>query len=605
MLLFAIAICVAVMLYQIKGFVLRRRPAAVQPDFGAIASANSSDGIVVQTLDGRILWANPAYLRIMRLTADRVVGQHPLSFCMPPDQRPDAAAIAAFRYDPDDPAWQRLTLVQNQRSDGTLFWNQLSASFHDIPSGQTLAVLSCRDVTEDVENQQALRQSTADLARVAGYDSLTGVANRATFAAAIGAALSDPSLTGRLGLLQIDMDKFKQINDLHGHAAGDAALRHVSATLTAHLRQTDLLARMGGDEFVALCIGISDEAELLRIGRALCLAVQAPFVWDGQEISVSISVGAVMTDAHDASPDHLLQKSDFALYEVKRRGRGDVAIYDRHLHTEAQRRDRLSQQLRHAIDQNALTFFFQPTIDLISGEVSGFEALARWQHPTHGLMHPSVFLPLARDMNLLRHVDGAALGAAARLSKQLDASGFGKIRVGINGSHTILTNTDHLDSLPHFVTRYGVSPDRMVIELAERDVFGDPERRAEAITAMQRLVDLGFHVLIDCFGSGYAGLLHIEDLGVAGFKIEKALIRQLDTAPACERITAMLMTFSKEKAIYCVASGIETAAQAHLVRGLGGTVGQGNYFARAMPQTDVLEWLVNHRLSRSQQTAGA
>ncbi|MFZ3581808.1 putative bifunctional diguanylate cyclase/phosphodiesterase, partial [Loktanella sp. DJP18] len=518
------------------------------PDFNAIACASTNDGIVVQTLDGVIIWANPAYLGLFRLPADRVIGRNPLSFCLPPDETPTPAQIAAFRYDRDDPQWRKLFVQRNRRSDRTLFWNQLSVSFHQTGEGTWLVVLVCRDVTEQVEQDRNLRETTRSLAHIADHDSLTGTANRNKFNSFVMEVLSaaPPGQPG-LGLLQIDLDMFKTINDRHGHAAGDAALQHVATTIQRNLRQTDLLARLGGDEFVAVCPGVTQDAELLRIGRALCDAVRAPLVHDGKEIAISISVGAALADAHDKNSDRLLQKSDFALYDVKRTGRGHAAIYDSNLHTLVQRRDRLSLQLRDAIEGDRLSFYFQPTIDLATGVVRGFEALARWQHPAKGLIHPSDFLPLARELNLLAAVDIAAARAAASLHKRLDYNGFGHVRVGMNGSHHLLDDTDHIAALPAEFGRVGVQTRHVVIELAEREVFGDAGRIDANVTAIARLVDSGFSVLIDGFGAGYAGLLHIERLAVAGFKVEKALIRHLDSAPACERITSMLLQFAREK----------------------------------------------------------
>ena len=586
-------------LLALAGMILRRRAAcraAPEAPFDAIACASSSDGIVIQTLDGIIVWANPAYLRLFRLPRDRVLGRNPLSFCEPRDSALTRDQVAAFRYDPDDPAWTKLVVARNRRSDDTLFWNQISVSFHRTEDGTTLAVLVCRDVTEQVDREQALRATTQSLVHMAEHDSLTGVANRNRFNAFITEALSGPPEARQgLGVLQIDMDKFKAINDRFGHAAGDAALQHVASTLSRSLRQTDLLARLGGDEFVAVCPGVTQDSELLRIGHALRDAVRAPLRFDGKDIDVSISVGATLADQRDTTSDKLLQKSDFALYEVKRNGRGSVAIYDSALHAEAQRRDRLSLQLRDAIEGDRLSFYFQPTIDLATHNVRGFEALARWQHPLHGLIHPSDFIPVAKELNLMAHIDIAAARAAADLQKRLTYNGFGHIRVGINGSVHLLHDPSLVTAIQAEFTRVGVQPRRVVIELAEREVFGDVDRIEANTAAISRLVDFGFSILIDGFGAGYAGLLHIDKLAVTGFKIEKALIRHLDTAPACERITNMLMQFAREKSIYCVACGIETTAQADLVRGLGGLVGQGNHFARAMPSEDVVDWMRNRQ----------
>ncbi|WP_386680335.1 putative bifunctional diguanylate cyclase/phosphodiesterase [Loktanella sp. R86503] len=563
-----------------------------RPDFNAIACASTNDGIVVQTLDGKIIWANPAYLRIFRLPASRVIGQNPLSFCLPSEEQQSPAQIDAFRYDRADPIWGKLYIVRNRRSDGTLFWNQISASMHEIEGQQDLVILVCRDVTEQVEQERALRESTQSLAYMAEHDSLTGLANRNKYNAFINSAIGgDPETRAGLGVLQIDLDHFKAINDRHGHAAGDAALQHVAATLGRSLRQTDLLARLGGDEFVAVCPGISLDSELLRIGQALGQAVKAPLIYDGKQIDVSISIGAAIAGKDDNSADSLLQKSDFALYEVKRAGRGSVAVYDSTLHEEAQRRDRFSLQLRDAIECNKLTFYFQPTVDLHTGAIRGFEALVRWQHPTRGLLHPSEFLTLAAELNLLRHIDIAAVGAAADLRKRLQQNDFNDIKVGINGSRHLLSDEEHADRLPAELARVGVQTRNIVLEFNERDIFGNAAMIDANMRSATRLVDMGFNVLIDGFGSGYAGLMHIERLKVAGIKIEKALIRHLDCTPACEKITSMLLQFGQEKGIYCVACGIETADQADKTRSYGGSVGQGNFFARAMPSGDVIDWL--------------
>ena len=589
-------------------FCIRQRQALMRdrgPDFNAIACASTNDGIVVQSLDGKIIWANPAYLRIFRLPADQVLGRNPLSFCLPPDELQTPEQIAAFRYDRADPIWGKLYIVRNQRSDGSLFWNQISASFHEVEGQPDLVILLCRDVTEQVDQEQALRESTRTLAFMAEHDSLTGLANRNKYNAFIKSALDgDPATRPGFGVLQIDLDHFKAINDRHGHAAGDAALQHVATTLGRSLRQTDLLARLGGDEFVAVCAGITHDSELLRIGQALGQAVRAPFHFDGKQIDVSISIGAAIAGSDDDTGDSLLQKSDFALYEVKRAGRGHVAVYDSNLHEEAQRRDRFGLQLRDAIEGNKLTFYFQPTVDLHTGAIRGFEALARWQHPTQGLLHPSEFLSLATELNLLRHVDTAAMCAAADLRKRLEHNNFADIRVGINGSHNLLSDDEHADRLPAELARVGVKTRHIVIEFNERDIFGNADMIEQNMRSVSRLVDIGFNVLIDGFGSGYAGLLHIERLQVAGIKIEKSLIRHLDCTPACEKITAMLLQFGQEKNIYCVACGIETEAQALKIKSFGGSVGQGNFFARAMPAEDVIDWLRQRQANARLRDAG-
>lgn len=296
-------------------------------EYERIACAHTDDGLLVQDLTGCILWANPAYCRIMGYTLDEILGRNPLEFALPPEDTPPQSFIDNFTFDPDDPQWEGLSLYENQRKSGERFWNQIRVSY-DM-AGANRVILVCRDVTHEVEQENKLRQKTAELAHIANHDPLTGAANRLRMVSYANEALAAIPGTGdQVGVMQIDLDHFKDINDTFGHAAGDALLCHVVEKVQSCLRRSDLLARPGGDEFVVICPQIETLDTLERIAQDVQKAIGQPLIWDDKTINASASIGVALSRHGKCGVDGLLHRADVALYEAKRNGRGQIGTFD-------------------------------------------------------------------------------------------------------------------------------------------------------------------------------------------------------------------------------------------------------------------------------------
>lgn len=563
-----------------------------EAEFFRMAAEYASDGIVIQDMRGRILWPNPAYCRIVGRPRDLIVGRNPLEFAIPPDQRPTKEEIAAFRYSRSDPSFGRLQLFRNMRQDGELFWNQISFNFRADATGRDHAIVVCRDVTEQIEQEERLRRTTRELEFRAGHDTLTRLANRNRLMQFTEAALAEPGAAGgRVGMLHVDLDKFKEINDTHGHAAGDRLLCHVATLLREGVRSGDMVARVGGDEFVVACPGLGDLAELRRIAGALIRILPRPVEWNERMIATSASIGAALSPVRGADAETLLVQADFALYEAKHRGRNRVAVYDEALHERHMLQQSRAGELREAIELEALEVHFQPKMDTATGRVSGFETLVRWRHPSEGLISPDGFLSIAGDLGLMAEADLSSMAKALEMKSRLDWGGHPGLDIAFNASAELLLHRDFVPLLVSGVESRGIRRNEVTIEVLETTVFGDLSEESPQSAVIADLRDAGFHVVLDDFGTGFAGLAHLAQLPVSGVKIDRALAGAVLRDLPSERITRAIVDLCRDLDLEVVAEGVETADVASHLAEIGCHRLQGYWLSRPIAGDAVLDWL--------------
>ncbi|MBD3764634.1 MAG: EAL domain-containing protein [Rhodobacterales bacterium] len=563
-------------------------------EYYRMAAEHANDGLVVQTMDATIVWANPAYLRMMGRSADQVIGSNPLEFAFPPDEAPAPEAIAAFRYDPNAPQ-SELQLFRNIRGDGSLFWNQINIAFRRSASGEDHAILVCRDVTESVEHEETLRAMRDRLAHEASHDALTGLANRSEMMRYLDRALAAERTGGRqVGILHVDLDHFKEINDTHGHSAGDRALEHAAAMLVGALRTGDLVARVGGDEFIVICPGMPDLAALESTGRALAAAIRRPFVWRDVTLSCQASIGCALADPGCADSQTLLLQSDFALYEAKRSGRGRIAAYDERLHQRHMRAQRRSADLREAVEIGALDHLYQPVLDLRTGQIAGFETLVRWQHETEGLIAPRDFLPLAAELGLMAKLDLASMEAALEAKHRLAAGGFRDVSMSFNASSDLLRHPSFINRLVFGAEAAGMDRHQIAIEVLETTVFADEGEGGSPARIIRDLRDAGFEVFLDDFGMGYAGLAHLAELAITGIKIDKALVNRIMTNDTSAKIVATIIELCRDLGLKIIAEGVEDAATADRLRTMGCPMIQGYWLSPPIRGELVPDFLRGH-----------
>lgn len=567
-------------------------------DFSQIACLHADDGLVVMNMNGIIQWVNPAYCRLMGYDAAEMIGRNPLSFALLPAERPDDATLAEFRLDAGAPDTEALVLFENIRQDGTVFWNEISTSFHTTSSGDQCAVLVCRDVTANVQKEKQLEATTRELAHIAAHDHLTGVANRAELLHFLDAELFKAQTTNAaVGVLHIDLDNFKAINDTHGHSAGDAVLVAIAKRLDRAVRDTDLVARIGGDEFVVVCCGLASLSDLKMIGNALRKAVDKPIIWRNSTLHCQISVGAALS--HDAmkTSEEILLQSDFALYDAKRSGRGCVATYNADLHRRHTCVADRQAALLQAIRDKALTFYFQPVVASDPGCVRGLETLVRWEHPTDGMIPPDELLPLAQSLGVMADLDFLAMNAALDMKLHLNKLGYESLITSFNASPELLAHPDFCQSLLSGLAFRDLAPDDVIVEVLETVVFEDHLTETPFVQAVSDLNAAGIFTVLDDFGSGNAGIAQLAKLAIKGVKFDKSLGMRILTDPTMEIVYKTLTGLCNELDLRMVTEGVETAAQAERLGALGCTNMQGFLFSKPMPPDAVWPWLDNYTAS--------
>ncbi|WP_084861044.1 putative bifunctional diguanylate cyclase/phosphodiesterase [Salibaculum halophilum] len=557
-----------------------------------MACEHASDGIVIQTLDGAIIWPNPAYCRIMDRSPEEMIGRNPLSFALPEDQTPSHQEIRAFRYDPDDPAYDSLQLHRNRRKNGELFWNQISTSFRKSAAGEHHAILICRDVTAQIEQEERLREARNKLAHEATHDSLTGLANRSAFLRFTARALETAAQTGRpAALFHIDLDHFKAINDTHGHSAGDAALLHVARALTSEIYTDAMVARIGGDEFVAVLPDIRNLDDLREIAARIGDSVSEPLEWNDRLISVSCSIGAALSPRGETDADTLLLQADFALYEAKQRGRARAEIYDETLHRRHSIRSQRASDLADAIDTATLDHVFQPVFDLHSQSVVGLETLVRWTHPEAGTIGPDDFLPIADELGLMGALDLGSMSEALEQKHLLDKGGHGGLTVSFNASSSLLAHPEFVNRLVWGVEAGGLSRDQVAIEVLETTAFGKVTENSSHAATIRDLRNAGFKVYLDDFGVGYAGLAHLAELAVSGVKIDRSLVGNVQQDDTAAKIVRKIIELCNDLGLSVVAEGVEDRQTATTLLNMGCTTVQGFWVSRPLRPADLPAWL--------------
>ena len=434
------------------------------------------------------------------------------------------------------------------------------------------AVLVLRDVTEHKRAQAALTWQ-------ANHDTLTGLPNRAKMMALLHDALTrGRTRSGQVAVLYVDLDRFKLVNDTLGHAVGDALLTQVVRRIADTVRAHDVVGRLAGDEFVVLCDGITPhDAE--RIAGRVVGELTRPFVVEANEVIVSGSVG-VSIDSAGSDAASLLAEADQAMYHAKQSGRSCVRVYDDSLRVASQQRMRLESSLRHAVRAHALGVAFQPQVAMSDSSVVGFELLARWSLDGEAVP-PDVFIPMAEELGLIHELGAHVLDVAAA-SVRAWAGSVPHLRLSVNVSGRQNQNRGFVDQLVRLVDTSGIDAGRLTLEVTESVLLDDPEA---TIATLLRLRDIGLRLAVDDFGTGYSSRSYLRQLPVNEVKIDRGFVADVSSAQGCvivESVIRMCHALGAE----VVAEGVETSAQASVLRGMGCDFAQGWLFGR--PDTEAV-----------------
>jgi diguanylate cyclase (GGDEF)-like protein/PAS domain S-box-containing protein len=430
------------------------------------------------------------------------------------------------------------------------------------------------------EDVTARRKAEAEVHRLAYTDTLTGLPNRTLLLDRLAEGLARARRDGRsLGVLFLDLDRFKPVNDSLGHGVGDLLLRSVAERLRQCVRATDTVARVGGDEFVVVIGSVRRELDVTRVAGEVLRRLAEPFVYQGRELVTGLSVGVVLYPRDGEDAGALLKNADLAMYEAKRRGGNTYQFFSREMHRLAAERLDLEHSLRQAVRQGELFLCYQPQIDLARGRLSGVEALVRWERPGHGPVSPAVFVPVCEETGLILPLGEWVLREACLQGRRWAEAGLPALRVAVNLSAIQFERGDVVATVQRVLAETGFPPDRLELELTESVLMG---RVDETIATLEALKAMGVGLSIDDFGTGYSSLSYLRRFPIDRIKIAQEFLRSLSPQGSEAAIVAAIAAMARSLGVGVIAEGVETREQIDFLLSLGCTEMQGYYFARPL-----------------------
>ncbi len=429
-----------------------------------------------------------------------------------------------------------------------------------------------------------LKQNNEELRQMALHDPLTNLANRTLFEDKLNDYIQRAKQnSSSFSLLYMDLDGFKMVNDAYGHDIGDKLLVEVAKCLNAAVNPSDILARVGGDEFVLLSYAGS-EADVSRLAETLVAAIEPEFTVETYELRVSLSIGIAMFPAHGIEAREMLFNSDSAMYHTKNSGRNGFSIYQPSMSPIGRSQVQLKNELWRAIHNNELRLFYQPKLNVTSAAIIGYEALVRWQHPERGLKTPDKFLPIAEQTGMILLLGEWVLNEACRQLAIWHQQGADHLSISVNLS----AQQFEQKSLIYLVTRtleeYCLAPDKLILEITETTAMRYPQ---ESIKILEELKAIGVQVAIDDFGTGYSSLLYLQNMPATELKIDRAFINSIGHKDTDPRLLSMIIELAKNMNLNIVAEGVESEEQQTYLVNLGCDVHQGYYFSRPVPPSEI------------------
>jgi diguanylate cyclase (GGDEF)-like protein len=392
----------------------------------------------------------------------------------------------------------------------------------------------------------------------------------------------------------MDADDFKGINDTLGHDAGDRLLEEMAKRLRSMLREKDLVARLGGDEFAVVVPGMADQGDVAALGRRILNQMRRPFDYCERTVVIRVSLGVALYPDHDRTPAELLKDADMALYSAKAEGGNRAAFYSPEMRRAIERRVRTAGEIRQALDRGEIVPHYQPKVCLSTGRIEGFEALARWRHPTRGLLSPSAFASAFEDRELSSAIGECMIRAVISDLREWRGRGVPPLRIAVNLSAAELRDADLAGRLLGMLAEADIRSDMLEVEITESVVFGPGADLVEA--TLQQLHQAGVTTALDDFGTGHASLTHLKQFPIDNIKIDRSFIRDvLDDADDAAIVSAVI-GLGQNLGMKLIAEGVETAAQADFLVARGCDFGQGYLFARPMPAENVPSFTAAHRL---------
>ncbi|WOD40369.1 EAL domain-containing protein [Nodosilinea sp. E11] len=543
---------------------------------------NMGDLVCLHSTDGQLLYVSPSIQTLLGYQSDKLLGKNLLDFCHPDDRQ----CIHIHFKEPLGSAESVTSCYRLRCQSGRYLWLETLAKPVINETGQVTGIVtSSRDVTRRVKIEKQLRYDSL-------HDALTHLPNRDWLAKRLELELLQCRRykTSQFGLLMIDLDRFKAVNDSLGHLTGDKLLITVASLLKKCVRDIDMVSRWGGDEFVILLDKIVDIKEAIQVAERIKATLENPIEVDGKVIFTSASIGILMGNGTYQDSNEIFRDVDIALYRAKESGRNRYEVFGLEMYQAAIALLNLENDLRLAIQQQAFITHYQPIYSLKSKKLLGFEALVRWQHHNRGMIMPGSFIDLAEDTGLIKAIGGQVFRQVCEAIKvwesqyELDKD----FRVSINVSGQQFRDVTFIDTLDQISKETGVKGHRLKLEITERILLEQSESIAHTLAAIS---NRGMQLSIDDFGTGYSSLRYLSQFAVQTLKIDRSFINQM--RPQKQGIVQAIIDLAHNLEMDCIAEGVETEEQLTQLQQLGCEAAQGYLFSRPLPLEQTSQVLKN------------
>ncbi len=555
--------------------IVQRKQAEQSLRLSAKVFESNSEAIMITDAAQTIVMVNQAFTAITGYLADEVVGQRP-------------TILSSGRHDQNfyREFWQLLNEndfwrgeVWNKRKNGEIFpeWVTISV-LRDEQAKITHYVAVYLDITERKKEEDRVMY-------LANYDVLTELPNRYLLSDRLEQALSHALRNqARVVVMFIDLDRFKNINDSLGHDVGDTLLKLVASRLKTCLRRSDTIARQGGDEFVAVLTELDSADEAIFVAEKMIESLQANFSIDEYQLSITPSIGISIYPEDGETSVELLRNADLAMYRAKDSGRNNFQFYAPEMNVKAVQRLTLENGLRSAIDEQQLMVYYQPKVNVLSGKMTGMEALLRWKHPVMGFVSPAVFIPIAEESGLINEIGNWVLRQSCLQARLWQAQGFEIVPIAVNLSVRQLKQSNFGGQVINILRDSGLDARYLALEITESMLM---DMGAMGISTLERLRAAGIHLSLDDFGTGYSSLSRLKTLPFDVLKIDQSFVRDIATDPDDANIVSATAVLAHALGLLVTAEGVETQEQLDFIKSLNCEEYQGYLFSRPVPADEV------------------
>ena len=529
---------------------------------------NMSQGLCFFDSDHRLIVCNDRFLEMYDIQNGRVGPGTPLVEIV--DLRLEAGSFPAMSRD-EYLHWRTNVAVANEAKDSIVeLQNSRTIKIRHRPMPGGGWVATHEDITEQ-------RQSEVKIEYMAHHDALTELANRVLLNARLEHALAREEM---IAVHHLDLDQFKAVNDTFGHHAGDKLLKTVAERLCGLIRETDTIGRMGGDEFVIVQAPIDDPADATSLAQRVIRLLSEPYDLDGHQAVIGASIGISVGPGDGTSPDKLLRNADLALYRAKGDGRGTFRFFEPVMDLQMQTRRVMEQDLRKALPSGEFELHYQPVVNLASNEISGFEALIRWNHPSKGLISPAAFIPLAEEIGFIVPMGEWVIRQACTTAAQWPDN----LHIAVNISAVQFRNPGLMQVITGALAASGLHPSRLEIEITETVLLHNKEA---TLAVLHQLRELGIRIAMDDFGTGYSSLTYLQSFPFDKIKIDRSFVKDITENSGSLNIVRAVAALAKGMGMTATAEGVETREQLDRIVSEGCTEMQGFLFSKPLPAQEI------------------